>query len=96
MATIIARGEAGDFGFQEIGIDGNPSEILRIVCKDQVFRKKVKRMIQKGEGYIANAYCPPKNTMLQAYATLYRLFKDTDISINGDIGTIPYKPGIVY
>lgn len=47
---------------------------------------------------IGGTYHPPANSMLAALAVLESAFFDSlpEMQIEGDIGTIPGKPGVVY
>ena len=92
MAVVYAKGETRYLGYKEIYIYGDKF-VERIECKDRAFAMFVQDMIDKAEGYTANAYYPPAKTMLQAKATLERLFEHYyDVHVDGDIGVIPFDP----
>ena len=98
MAVVYAKGKTRDYGMQEIAIYGE-KYVEKIECKRKFFVEIVKESIASASGYVANGYHPHANTMLQAHATLVRLFDSYyDVHIEGDIGTIPYdpNPNIIY
>ena len=94
MAVIRAQGKT-IFGLQSVVIQGNESA-KEIICSDGAFRQVIQESIETASGSIANAYHPKAGTMLQAYATLTESFGYNDIQVEGDIGKIPYKKGVIY
>ena len=94
MAKIraIAR-EYGDDIYVEIIGDEN---VESIESNEPYFKDRISEMIKKGEGRIANSYHPEPNTMLQAYAALCTVFGEKDVKVEGEIGQIPYEPGVIY
>lgn len=95
MATITAKGPTRT-GEQEVRITGG-KRVGTVECKDGAFRQFVETSINQGVGQMANGYMPPAGTMLQALAVLQSLYLDyRDITVNGDIGTIPGDPDVIY
>lgn len=94
MASITAKG-ATSFGYQEIKITGE-KKVESMACLDGAFMRFVAVGIKEARGQMANGYAPPAGTMLQALAVLATLYDYHNITVDGDIGTIPYQPGVVY
>lgn len=94
MATIKTNGML--FGTKVyVTIKGN-EEVEEINATDLYAEEEIRKMIKNGSGHMANAYFPEPNTMLQAYALLCNLFGYESVEVDGDIGEIPYKPGVIY
>lgn len=95
MATIRAKISSDSFAPCKIEISGD-GMVQKITCADVYAERLIKESIQNGDWWIANAYYPLPNTMLQAYATVWHYAKESDIEVVGDIGEIPMEPGVVY
>lgn len=95
MATIKASGKTEMFGMQKITINGDKL-VSSVACNDKEFRLLVVDWIKNKKGKMANAYSPPENTMLQAYATLQTIFGYKNVEAVGDIGEMPYEKGVIY
>lgn len=96
MARIIAEGQT-IYGKIRVSIEGNQM-VKKITCDDDdLIEKEIRDGIANADGWIANAYHPEPDTMLQAYAFLLGLFDEKDITITGDIGEIPNdEEGVIY
>lgn len=94
MATINANGRTS-YGNQKIKIIGN-QQIEKIECENEAFSFFVEMSIANACGKIANGYYPPANTMLQALSVLYNIFQQKDVSVDGDIETLPSEKGMIY
>lgn len=95
MAKIIANGQT-IIGKLEVVIEGDAT-VEKIECADDLIEEEIKDGIANADGWIANAYHPEANTMLQAYAYLLGLFDEKDIKVEGFIGEIPHdEEGVVY
>lgn len=98
MAKITAKGTANINGYTfktEIVITGDKT-VENIKCDDYYFKHLAMNEIKQAGHYLANAYHPPANSMLQAYAFMEHYFHSADIEIEGDIGTIPCEEGVIY
>ncbi len=93
MAVITAKGKL-PYGTFDVTITGDET-IKTIECSDLI-RKIITNGIRKAEGTMANGYRPEGNTMLQAYAFLVDMFGEDNVSVDGDIGSIPYEEGVIY
>ena len=94
MAVITAKGET-ELGAFDLNVFGE-KRVLEIKSSNPWFESFAKKQISNGEGSLANGYYPEPNTMLQAYAFCRGLFKEENISVSGDIGTVEYEPGVIY
>ena len=94
IAKIIADGNT-DFGRIKVVVEGQ-EKVESIEANDEYMKDILKKGIKDAKGKMANGYHPEADTMLQAYALCLMFFIEDDISIEGDIGEIPYEPGVVY
>ena len=93
MARIEASGELS-YGKFEVVVSGN-GQVENIECSELI-KKYVTDSINNAIGTIANNYAPEGGTMLQAYAFLVDLFGADNVTVDGDIGEMPYEPGVIY
>lgn len=94
MSKIEASGETF-FGQNKVTITGKKN-VDRIECNAPVFEEYIRLAIKRRRGQIANAYHPPANSMLQAYALLVELFGEDNVTVEGDIGELEHEPGRIY
>ena len=94
MATIRAKGKT-EFGEKDIAIEGR-RKVEKLSSSDRSFAIFFKDCIRRSEGHMANAYHPEADTMLQAYAFCTNLFELKDIHVDGDIGEMESREGVVY
>ncbi len=94
MATIRAKGQT-EFGERDVTITG-AEKVENISASRKSFAEFVKEGIRLGEGSLANGVYPEPNTMLQAFAVCRMLFREQDITVDGDIGEIEYEDGVIY
>ena len=95
MSIIRAKGRCL-YGYKIIEIVGN-KKVESITSSDTSLEAIVERSIKNGDGIMANGYSPPPMSMLQAYATLLGIFDDyRDVTVDGDIGTIPHQTGVIF
>ena len=94
MSKITAKGRTF-FSDAMIEITGSKM-VKRIKSVDPILEDYVRLAISRRRGVIANAYHPPANTMLQAYALMANLFGEKNITVEGDIGSIEYQPDRIY
>lgn len=94
MAKITAKGKT-EIGRYEVEIEGE-GMVDSIKSPDAWFARFIKGQIRKAEGHLANGFYPEPNTMLQAYATCRLIFKEDDISVDGDIGRMEVDPDNIY
>ena len=95
MAKITAKGKTEYFGKLEIVIEGG-KYVNKITSDDEEAREFFAQHIKAGDGELANAYHPEPNTMLQAFAFCCEMFSESDIHIEGNIGEIECKEGVIY
>lgn len=93
MAVIKAKGEL-PYGNFEVIVNGE-KRVKSIECSDLI-KPYVKEAIHKAKGTIANGYAPEADTMLQAYAFLSEMFGADHVTVDGDIGELPYEEGVIY
>lgn len=93
MATIHASGSTV-FGRIEVRITGD--ETVTSIEADDDIKAYFAEHIHSGDGWLANGYQPEPDTMLQAFAFCSTVFNHEDITVSGDIGTIPFEPGVIY
>jgi len=94
MTTIKASGTT-IYGKISVKIVGNKM-VSGIQASDPTIKQLFKRGIHRGDGWMANGFYPEPDTMLQAYAYCLRMFAPEDITVDGDIGEIESKPGVIY
>lgn len=94
MSTIKAKGTT-KYGDIVVTITGDES-VKAISTGDKYLDSVFWKSIKEGEGSLANNYHPEKGSMLQAYAFCRTLFREKDISVNGDIGEIDSEEGVIY
>lgn len=94
MTIIRVKGQT-DYGYAEVKIKGD-SFVKEVSCPDSFIRKAIEQGIRSGDGHMANAYYPEKNTMLQAFAFLTNFFPTSNVIVEGKLETIPYEEGVIY
>lgn len=94
MTTITVKGQT-EYGYAEVKITGD-KYVKNIDCPDDFIKEIISESIKEGEGYMANAFHPEPNTMLQAFAFLVMFFPSSNVIVEGELETIPYEPGVIY
>lgn len=94
MTTITAKGDTL-FGRFEVTVSGE-ANVGEIKCSDEPFRRYIADGIRRGEGYMANAYYPDPNTMLQAYALLCNEFGYRNVRVDGELEVLEHEDGVIY
>lgn len=94
MATIKASGDTF-IGKRSVEVSGDKM-VRRIKADNVVFEQYIRLAIKRRRGEMANAYRPPANSMLQAYALIADLFGANNVTVDGDIGEIECESGRIY
>ena len=94
MATITARADT-IYGKMSLKIEGT-DKIESVSTGDDWLDDWVWHNIKTNRYSMANNYKPEPDSMLQAYAFCLSICNWDDISVDGDIGEIPYEPGVIY
>lgn len=94
MAIIYAKGKT-IFGNLNIRIIGE-KKIEKIETKDNVLDWMLDKEIRRFKGVIANNYHAEHDSMLNAYLWACNMFKEENVTVDGEIEPLPFEEGVIY
>ena len=92
--TILKASGNTEYGEANITVFGEKM-VERIESDNPLSKHDLIESIREARSEIGN-YFPQKNTMLQAYASLVRMFGESNITIDGELETMDCEQGVIY
>ena len=69
--------------------------VERITCTEEWLEDLIRERFKTYDGTIANGYHPDDGSMLLAYVFMMDLFGEENVTVGGELETIPHERGVI-
>ena len=95
MTKIRGSGDT-ELGYMGGLIFSGEKTVERITCSEEWMEDLIREQFENYDGTIANGYHPENGTMLLGYVFMVDLFGEENVTIDGELETIPYQKGVIF
>ena len=95
MTKIRGSGDT-ELGYLDGLIFSGEKTVERITCTSPWMEELIRERFETYDGTIANGYHPKDGSMLLAFVFMAELFGTENVTVDGELETIPYEEGVIF